>query len=217
MTLLIHISAGLVSLAAGAVALYAAKGSGLHKRSGLYFVAAMLVMSSTGAVIAARMPERGSMLVGLLTFYFVTTGLLAVRRTVDESRGLLTGLMAAAIAITLANVVFGVTALNSPNGRVDHLPAFPFFFFATFGALAVIGDWRLLRAGALQGPRRIARHLWRLGFALFVATSSFFLGQAKLFPEPIRKSGVLALPVLLVVVLTIYWLARTLRRRRQPA
>ena len=56
-----------------------------------------------------------------------------------------------------------------------------------------------------------------MGFAMWIATASFFLGQAKFFPEPIRKSGLLAIPVLLVLVVMLYWLLRVLLKRRNPA
>lgn len=49
----VHIVAGLMALASGAVAPYAGKGSGLHRRSGTVFVYTMLVMSASGAVMAA--------------------------------------------------------------------------------------------------------------------------------------------------------------------
>jgi ABC-type nickel/cobalt efflux system permease component RcnA len=50
--------------------------------------------------------------------------------------------------------------------------------------------------------------------AFWVATASYFLGQAKFFPEPARKIGLLAVPALLVAGLGVYWLVRTLRGRR---
>ena len=37
---------------------------------------------------------------------------------------------------------------------------------------------------------------------------SFFIGQAKVIPKPIRIRGLLALPVLAVLVTMLYWLWR---------
>lgn len=54
-----------------------------------------------------------------------------------------------------------------------------------------------------------------MGFAMFMATGSFFLGQAKIFPEPIRKLPLLAVPVLLVVVTVLYWIVRVLFMKRR--
>ena len=67
--------------------------------------------------------------------------------------------------------------------------------------------------GRLEGAQRIARHLWRMCFALFVASGSFFLGQAQVFPKPVRIYPLLAIPALLPLLLMLYWLARVLFTR----
>jgi uncharacterized membrane protein len=50
MTLLpVHITGGIVAIVAGFVALYALKGASVHRKAGLVFVYAMVVMASSGA------------------------------------------------------------------------------------------------------------------------------------------------------------------------
>lgn len=214
----IHIAAGLLSLAAGFVALFAAKGSPLHRTSGRVFVVAMLAMTSSAAFMATFTHQnRVNLVAAVLTFYLVCTALLAVRRPVDAVRGWLKGFMLVALVASAFAFALGIEALNSPRGIVDKVPAPPLFLFGVVGLLGAALDARVLRAGSIQGPRRIARHLWRMTFALWIATSSFFLGQSKFFPEPVRKSGLLAIPVVLVLALLVYWLVRTLRRRRSVA
>ena len=193
----LHIVAGLIGIASGAVALWALKGAALHRRSGRIFVYSMLVMSALGAWMALLNSERLNVIAGLLTFYLVATGLLTLRRRV---RWLDAAAMLGALAIAIVGFMSGPSA-----------------FFGAVALLAVFGDVRMMRAGGIYGPRRLARHLWRMCFALFVATGSFFLGQADVFPEPIRITPLLAAPVLLVLVLMFYWLARVLftpRHRR---
>ncbi len=214
----IHIIAGLLALASGAVALYAAKGSTLHRKSGLIFVIAMLVMTSTAVVIAAFLsPNPVNVVAGTLTFYLVSTGLLTVRRSVEQMRGPATGFMLVALMGSAYAFALGFEALNSANGRVGGVPPQPLFMFGVVGLAGALLDARMLWAGSIQGAHRLARHLWRMSFAMWIATASFFLGQAKFFPEPIRKSGLLAIPVLLVLVLMFYWLARVLLKRRKTA
>jgi len=54
-------------------------------------------------------------------------------------------------------------------------------------------------------------------FAMWFATMSFFLGQAKVFPEPLRHAfGLRAIPVVLVLAVVIYWLVRTKWARSRP-
>src|SRR5688500_15162782 len=77
----IHITGGAVALLAGAAALFIArKGTPLHARAGNAFFAAMLVLGGTGAVIAALKPERGTIVIGLLTCYLVATSWATARR-----------------------------------------------------------------------------------------------------------------------------------------
>ena len=62
----------------------------------------------------------------------------------------------------------------------------------------------------LMGAQRLARHLWRMCFALFMATASFFLGQSQFLPEVMQNIFILVTPVLLVILAMFYWLTRTL-------
>ena len=76
----VHIAGGALALVFGYVALYATKGATLHRRSGTLFVYAMVTMALTGALIASLNDSPVSVIAGLLTFYFVVTSLLTVRR-----------------------------------------------------------------------------------------------------------------------------------------
>lgn len=212
-----HVFVGLLSLLAGAVALVVAKGGHWHRRSGTAFVFAMLAMSASGALIAAWIkPNIGSMAMGMLTFYLVATGWLAVRAPLPDVRAWLVGAMLAAFGLGLFLLRLGVEAGQHADGRVDLLPPQPMFLFGAIGLLAAVLDARLLWSGGIAGKHRLARHLWRMGMAMFIATSSFFLGQARQFPVEVRKSGLLVVPVLLVVAVILYWLVRVLWQRRSP-
>ena len=217
MLLPIHVTAGLLAIAAGAVALSAVKGSRVHRRSGDVFVVAMLTMASTGAFLAAMKSDRGTALGGLLVFYVTCTGALTVRRTIEQSRRGVIGLMLFGFAIAAIEYALGFAARAMPNGRIDGYPAFLYFAFGTVALLYALGDARALRLRTLDGTQRLVRHIGRMGFAMWMATASFFLGQAKVFPEPLRHSaGLRAIPVLLVVIVVIYWLVRTRFARRRP-
>ena len=64
------------------IALYAAKGARLHRKSGMLFVRTIVVLSLTGAVMAAIRASAWSAAnipAGLLTAYLVMTALTAVR------------------------------------------------------------------------------------------------------------------------------------------
>ena len=117
--------------------------------------------------------------------------------------------MLAALAVSLTLFTFGLEAFASPSGKLYGMPPFPFFIFGSIGLLAAGGDLRLIALGGvhiLRGTPRLARHLWRMSFALLIAAFSFFLGQVKVIPKPIRIVPLLAVPPLVVLATMLYWL-----------
>ncbi len=217
MTLAVHILAGGLGLISGYIALYSAKGATLHRKSGILFVYAMLAMSLLGMTIAIgrNVAPAINIPAGLIASYLVITALMTVRPPVAGARWLNPGLMLVALGVCVASLTFAFQAIAN-GGTRNGMPAFPFFLFGLAGLLATVGDLRMMWSGPLQGSRRLARHLWRMCFALFIAALSFFIGQAKVIPEPFRNRGLLALPVLAVLVTMFYWLWRVRRKRAIP-
>jgi uncharacterized membrane protein len=213
--LLIHVMAGVVALSAGAVAMSAPKGGLLHRKAGIIFVGAMLVMTALGGVLAALKPTYISIVAACLTFYLVCTAFLTVRRSVQESRGWIGFFIAMALAIGVLALRYGFLAAGDPTGKFDGIPPAGYYTFGCIAFAAALLDARLLRAGSIQGPARLTRHLWRMGLAMFIATASLFLGQAKVFPAVVRELGVLPLPVLGTVVFFLFWLVRVRRQARK--
>ena len=207
--ILFHIIGGSIGLTSGAVALSTQKGGKLHRKSGMIFVYAMTMLSVSGALMAARMPERVSVLAGMLTFYLVMTALLTVRRSGQSSPWMEVCAMVFALGIGILSVSFSIT------GGMDETTPIGLIFGAV-AVLAAIGDIRMLLAWSNPWTHRIARHLWRMCFALWIAAASFFLGQADEFPEALRIMPLLCIPVLLVLLLMFYWLVRVLFTQWRP-
>ena len=208
---LVHIIAGLSAIVAGAVALSVTKGGALHRKTGMVFVVTMAVMASMGAYIASTklyIPfQKFNVMAGTFTLYLVATSLLTVRahpgkRWID--------IVALVVALGIAAFSLGLAAIGLAAGKFAWFPTVPAVIFGSVALLAAIGDLRMLRAGGLQGKHRIARHLWRMCVALFIATGSFFAGQAKVFPPEYRNAFVIFGPMLLVLAAMIYWWVRVL-------
>jgi uncharacterized membrane protein len=210
MILLLHILAGGLGLLSGYVALYASKGAPLHRRSGMLFVSVMLTMSVTGMLISAVEGVTPAINVpaASLTFYLVITSLTTVRPAVGGSHRLDIAAMLMALVIGLGCVALAFVAIANGGGGAGL--AFPLFLFGVVGLLASAGDLRMIRAGSICGAPRLARHLWRMCFALFIASVAFYprLGRAGV-PKPL-----LALPVLAVLAIMFYWLWRVRVRRK---
>ena len=214
----IHVLAGLSALLAGAVALYALKGGRLHRRSGLVFVYAMLVMASTGTLMSIVHLNAGNVIAGVLTCYLVLTALITVRRPTPEFHRIDAIAMFAASTVVLGAAAMGVAALASADGKMQGIPPTVYFVFGFIALLATIGDVRVMRGWRTRGSFRIARHLWRMCFAMFIATASFFLGPSRRLPPFLRHSPLRPIPVLLVLLLMFYWLARvSIQARRRAA
>lgn len=211
--LLIHIFGGALGLVSGYVALYAAKGATLHRRSGMLFVYAMGAMSVTGAAIAALTGAETSVIAALLTGYLVVTALTTVRPPTAGSRRVEVGALLVALAVGLASLTLGFETLARGEAMREGVPTPMLFLFGTVALSAGVSDVRRLRAGNLRGAFRLARHLWRMCFALFIAAASFFLGQADEIPPALRHPALLAAPVLVVPVVMGYWLWRVRLRK----
>lgn len=219
-SLAVHIIAGSLGIISGFVALYAAKGGRLHRRGGMVFVYAMVTMALMGALMAIvrhAAPEANAP-VGFLTTYLVVTALTTVRPPSVNGRRLDVALLLVVSAIAVTLFTFGLIAVIGGRARVHGFPPVPFFIFGAIAALAALGDLRLIRAGGVAttaGTPRLRRHLWRMSTAFLIAAFSLFLGQAKVFPKPIRIVPLLIIPPLLVLATLLYWLWRT--RARRPA
>ena len=217
MLLPLHIVAGGLAIILGAVALVASKGATLHRRSGLLFVYAMLTMGISGSILAMRQSlTNANVLGGFLSAYFVVTALTTVRPVSAWTRRLNSGALVVAIALSLIDIGLGFKAYASPGHAIGGVPFFMPFFIATIIGLAAAGDIRMMRSGPLRPAPRIARHLWRMCFALFIAAGSFFSIRervAKILPEPFTTPMMRALPILAVFVAMFYWLWRVRTRR----
>lgn len=70
MLLPIHIAAGGLAIVLGAVALSVKKGGNIHRRSGLLFVYAMLVMGASASILSLHNGrDNGNVVAGVLTAY----------------------------------------------------------------------------------------------------------------------------------------------------
>jgi len=218
MLLSTHIVAGGLAIILGAIALVASKGATVHRRSGLLFVYAMLTMGMSGSVLALRQSlTNANVLGGFMSAYFVLTALTTVRPASAWTRALNAGALLVALALAAVEIGLGFKALASPRGAINGVPFFMLFFLAAITAMAAAGDVRVMRSGVLRGSRRLARHLWRMCFALFIAAGSFFSIRARvarILPEPFTTAPMRALPVVLVFVAMFYWLWRLRARSR---
>lgn len=208
--LVLHITGGSAAMAAGAVALTARKGEPVHRAAGTVFFLSMLVATAIAAAVSPFLTDGRitNTIAGILAFYLVLTAWTAARRQdggVD--RFAILGFFVA-LGSALAGVLFALEAQASPTGTIGGSPPQAFTPFMIIGGLAALTDLKVILRGGISGAPRIARHLWRMCFGLFIATLSFFLGQQQLFPAYLRGSLWLFVPVFAPLLLMLFWLVR---------
>ena len=215
LALAVHFAAGLVAIVTGTIALAVAKGGRLHKQSGLVFTWAMVGLGLTAAGIGTYENRPGQVFGGLLAAYLVFSAMTTVKPLPGIGQRFNVALMVLAFAYGVASLYGGVHEWLDPTVQVIGRPrVVPPMVVGTVMLLAAIGDLRAIRSGGLRGSRRLARHLWRMCFGLFVATGSFFLGQMKFIPEPVRIVPLLLVLAFAPILFLFYWMWRVRVRGR---
>ena len=208
--LFLHIAGGSVGIISGFVALLSRKGASLHRMSGKVFFVSMLIMATIGASVSPFLPvpQMANVAAGVLTFYLIATSWVAIRRKDGRiGRYEKVGLVVA-LGVVAAGAMLIRMAESSPTGMLGNTPPQAFYVFMIVGAIAAAGDLNVILRGRISGSARIARHLWRMCAALFIASGSFFLGQQRIMPAFMQGSPWLFVPVLAPLLLMVFWLIR---------
>ena len=208
--LALHITGGSAGMVSGAVALLSRKGERLHRIAGTAFFLSMLMMSAIAASVAPFLTDgqRPNTVAGIMTFYLVATAWATVLRQEGSVGRFDIAVLFVPLGVAVAGVMFALEAQNSPTGTIDGSPPQAFYVFMLIGTVAAASDLKVILRGGISGAPRIARHLWRMCTALFIATGSFFLGQPKFLPTFLQSSPLVFLPVLAPLLLMGFWLIR---------
>ncbi len=168
----------------------------------------MLSMSAAGAYMAFVKSQAGNVFGGVLTFYLVATAWITARRREGGTGIFAWAALLAALTVGACIVTWGVEAASSPTGSKDGVPAVGYFVLGSVALLSAAGDVRMLVRGGIFGVQRIGRHLWRMCFALFIASGSIFRARPQIFPAVLRETHALVLLGILPLILMIFWLVR---------
>ncbi|WP_284350843.1 hypothetical protein [Roseisolibacter agri] len=219
--LAVHIAGGVLAVIAGYGALLARKGGTLHRRAGWAFVAGMLVMALGATIVGIDRGKYGNVLAAVLVTYLVATAVTTFLPDAPRIARLNAALRIAALPLALAFVAGGVARLTIATESEGGVPARSIAVASFLNALVMLlgwwGDVRVARRGMPRGPARVRRHLWRMCFATFVASGSFFLGQPQAVPALLRVKPVPTVLALLPLLLMPVYLWRYRDRRRRAA
>jgi uncharacterized membrane protein len=219
--LIAHICAGSVGLLSGTAAISFRKGSPRHALAGRIFVASMLTMAIGAVYLAILRHQPSNIGGGLLTFYLIGTAWLTVRRRPGETSRFDWIVLLVPLTLGVLTWMNGINVVRSGANSQDGVPVGMNFFMGSVMLLAAAGDVRMLLRGGVFAAKRVARHLWRMCFGLFIAAGSFFMGPSNrplrlfsavgigqhLSPALFNMNLYLILTILPLILL-IFWLIR---------
>jgi len=231
--LLVHICAGTLGLLSGTTAMSYRKGSPRHALAGKVFVVSMLTMAVGAVYLAIVKHQPNNIGGGILTIYLIGTAWLTARRREGKTSRFDWVALMIPLALGILTWMNGLKIVRSGASSQDGVPVGMNFFMGSVMLLAAAGDIRMLVRGGILGAKRIARHLWRMCFGLFIAAGSFFLGPSnrplrllsavglrqQIFRTLLRQEVLLFLAILPLLLL-ISWLVHirlTNRLARKPS
>jgi hypothetical protein len=219
--LVLHICAGTVGLFSGAAAMFFRKGSPRHVQAGKVFVGSMLIMAVGAGYLGIVKNQPSNIGGGIITFYLIATGWLTARRREGETSRIDWVALLIPLTLGILTWVNGIEVLRSGATSQNGVPVGMSFFMGSICLLAAVGDVRMLLRGGAFGVKRIARHLWRMCFGLFIAAGSFFMGPSNRplrllsaagigqhLPSVLFSTGLYLFLSILPLVLLIFWLVR---------
>ncbi|MFN4098459.1 MAG: hypothetical protein ACK4GT_01660 [Pararhodobacter sp.] len=201
--LFLHIVAGVTSLLAAGAALGCAKGGAWHRRAGLAYVLAMLVVTLTTFALVLVRPNLFLFVIAIFSFYLVFTGWRAGAGRDGRPRWP-DHLAGAAMALTgAAMLAVGALRLFWPGGAEPVI----LLVFGSIGLTLALSDWRDWRRGPITGTARIARHLTRMVAGSIVTITAAVVVNLSALPPLVVWLG----PTVLITPLIVWWNARILR------
>jgi hypothetical protein len=219
--LIVHICGGTLGLLSGTAAMSFRKGSPRHVLAGKVFVASMLTMGVFAVYLAITRHQPNNIGGGILTVYLIGTAWLTARRRDGETSRFDWVVLLIPLALGILTWMNGIKVVRSGASSQDGVPVGMSFFMGSVMLLAAAGDLRMLLRRGVLGAKRIARHLWRMCFGLFIASGSFFLGPSNRplrllsavrvgqhLPPALFSTTLYLILTMLPLILLIFWLIR---------
>jgi hypothetical protein len=189
--------------------------------AGKVFVVSMLTMGAFAVYLAITRHQPNNIGGGILTVYLIGTAWLTARRRDGETSRWDWIVLLIPLALGTLTWMNGIKVLRSGASSQDGVPVGMSFFMGSVMLLAAAGDVRMLVRGGVLGAKRIARHLWRMCFGLFIASGSFFLGPSNRplrllsavglgqhLPPALFSTSLYLILTVLPLILLIFWLVR---------
>ena len=203
--LVIHISAGSVSLLAAAIALVTAKGRTNHVRSGRVYAIGMTVVFLTAVPLALLGANISLLLIAFFSFYLVFAGWRFARNRRGQAQPVDWAATAIMVVTGVGMGVYAGVLVGSGDSQWVTMTLFAFIAIAL--GLADGLYHRLRRA---TGGRRIARHLTNMLAGTIATVTAVLVVNVDTNPPWIAW----ILPTVVITPLIVWWNIRVARQYR---
>ncbi|MGH8105522.1 MAG: hypothetical protein ACREO2_04335 [Arenimonas sp.] len=168
----------------------------------------MFVLGITASILSPLKSPPESPVGGIMVCYFVATAWMAARNRSGMPGRFEKIACTSVLLIAAAIIGEGIKLSLNPAGHSGPPSPAVLLILGGLCLLAGLADLRLIIRGTLSATQRITRHLWRMCFAFFIATGSFFLGQQDILPQAVRGSPILFVLAFAPFALMLFWLVR---------
>lgn len=210
----LHFAVGTACVIGGAAAFTLRKGGLSHRLAGRVFAICMIMLCLSGLYLSFSRSILFTAFLALLALHAVATGwhAAAARSGVGP---IARKIALAGISLTAIGAGWsGVFVSSLPSRALNGLTPDAFYFLAGVAGLVSAIDLMAALRRNVGGHRRIARHVWRMGFSFFIASFIFFFGNNHVLPEVLRSPAILSAPVVTVAGMTVFWMVRARFGRR---
>lgn len=188
-----HIITGTILFISGFGSLLFSKGEKLHRISGNIFFFFLLLSAGTAAILS------DDPTIAFTSIYFASTAWIVTLR-IEKKTGMFEIIAFLAISL-LCSRYFYVAVTSEPSFMVTM-----YYIFGNVALIAALLDLNMIIRGGLSGKHRIARHLWRMCYALLGAVLSFVANASDYWSEYFAED----LPIYFMIVILFYWLIKVL-------
>lgn len=203
----IHAIFGGLGLFSGVASVYFRKGRFLHRNAGHIFSVSMIISSSLSLIISVLPNHQNTFLflIGLFTIYIIIAGnrALTFKNSDKIEADLLDKIVSATmLIISLIMLILGVLKIAQIEEAVLYS------FFAAFGLLLSVNDFRNFKRFKSQKLGWIKSHIGRMIGALIASFTAFIV-------TGLRLTNVMywILPTIVGTLLIIYWTIKVERRK----
>jgi uncharacterized membrane protein len=166
-----HILAGMLALLSGGLSFATPKGRPLHRRSGQLYVLSMLAVSGTAFVICLLHYNAFLFVIAIFSCYMTLTGYRCLQLPAKVSPAALRPDWI--LWVTTLLLAAGFSAYLLLYHSLGSMQLVLFVFMGILGFLLVL-DWKTLRnPETLTKPKRLKRHITRMGGAYISTLTAF--------------------------------------------